>query len=60
VVRTGGDTSMSLGNATSVNGVDTLLGSAHVIGLDATGHIDCLLQQNGKGLTAVRWNTSTQ
>jgi hypothetical protein len=60
VVRTGTDTSLSLGNATNVTGLDTSLGSTSVIGLDATGHIDCLLQPNGKGLTAVRWNTSNQ
>jgi hypothetical protein len=58
VLRSAGDGSVALGGQVSVTSTDNLLGSFSVPAVSTTGHIDCILQQNGRGLTAVRWNAN--
>lgn len=52
--RSGNDGSITIGSPFAV-GLDTPLGNFGVTDSHSTGHVDCLLTQNGKGMGGVRW-----
>jgi hypothetical protein len=56
VVRSVNDGAVSAGSLASVSGSNVGLGS-FVVQTDQTVHIDCVLFQNGFGLTSVGWSS---
>jgi len=54
VVRSASDTSVTFGSSFNI-GTDTQIGFAHVNSSSDTAHVDCLLTQNQRGVTGIRW-----
>jgi hypothetical protein len=57
VVRDAKDAELKLGSATTIGSPNTSLGSFSVPA-NSSGHIDCVLPQNGYGLSQIRWSTT--
>lgn len=56
-VRSAGDSSIFFGALISVAGTDVNLGTANVTSTNQTAVVQCNIEQSGRALSSIRWNT---